>query len=49
MTYTGAAYIEFHNAYITEAREMDENVLLDLDADGNVCAITFEHVSQPRC
>jgi len=44
-TDTDTLYIEFQNGHITETREMDENTLLDLDADGNVCAITFEHGS----
>ncbi|MCL4801827.1 MAG: DUF2283 domain-containing protein [Burkholderiales bacterium] len=25
---------------------MDENTLLDLDAQGNICAITVEHASE---
>ena len=25
---------------------LDENTVLDLDANGNVCAITFEHASE---
>jgi len=25
---------------------LDENTLLDLDSEGNVCAITFEHASK---
>lgn len=43
---TDTLYIEFQNGHITETREIDENTLLDLDVDGNVCAITFEHASQ---
>ena len=27
------------------SKDLDENTVLDLDADGNVCAITFEHAS----
>ncbi|MCA1804444.1 MAG: DUF2283 domain-containing protein [Xanthomonadaceae bacterium] len=26
-------------------QENDENTILDVDANGNVCAITFEHAS----
>ena len=39
-------YIEFKSQQIAQTRDLDENTLLDLDADGNVCAITFEHASQ---
>ncbi|MCW5969122.1 MAG: DUF2283 domain-containing protein [Blastocatellales bacterium] len=39
-------YIEFRDGDIAESRDLDENTILDLDVDGNVCAITFEHASQ---
>jgi uncharacterized protein YuzE len=42
---TDTLYIEFRDAGIAESRELDENTVMDLDADGNVCAITFEHAS----
>jgi uncharacterized protein YuzE len=29
-----------------ETKDLDENTLLDLDADGNLCAITVEHASE---
>ena len=38
--------IEFRGSDISETRDLDENTVLDVDADGNVCAITFEHASQ---
>lgn len=38
-------YIEFNAGDITESKELDENTILDVDAKGNVCAITFEHAS----
>ena len=28
-----------------ETRDLDENTLLDVDAEGNICAITVEHAS----
>ncbi|MFB6259802.1 MAG: DUF2283 domain-containing protein, partial [Thiohalorhabdaceae bacterium] len=28
-----------------ETRDLDENTLLDMDAKGDVCAITIEHAS----
>jgi len=43
---TDTLYIEFQGREISETRDLDENTLLDLDSDGNVCAITFEHASQ---
>jgi uncharacterized protein YuzE len=39
-------YIEFRERDIAETKDLDENTTLDLDADGNVCAITFEHASE---
>lgn len=38
-------YIEFRDLAIFESKDLDENTVLDLDANGNVCAITFEHAS----
>lgn len=43
---TDTLYIEFRNSDIAESRDMDENTIMDFDAEGNVCAITFEHASQ---
>ncbi|MHB1353822.1 MAG: DUF2283 domain-containing protein [Thiobacillus sp.] len=40
---TDTLYIEFKSAPVSESRDLDENTLLDLDADGNVCGITVEH------
>jgi uncharacterized protein YuzE len=31
---------------ISQSKDLDENTVLDLDAEGNVCAITFEHASR---
>jgi len=39
-------YIEFRSTDIVESRDLDEDTLLDLDADGQICAITVEHASQ---
>ena len=38
---TDTLYIEFRGSDISETRDLDENTVLDMDADGNVCAITF--------
>ena len=43
---TDTLYIEFNKNNIAESKDLDENTVLDLDAVGNVCAITFEHASQ---
>ncbi len=40
---TDTLYIEFKPADIVETRDLDENTLLDLDRDGNICAMTIEH------
>ncbi|MDT8321907.1 MAG: DUF2283 domain-containing protein [Xanthomonadales bacterium] len=42
---TDTLYIEFSQHGIAESKDLDENTVLDLDARGNVCAITFEHAS----
>lgn len=43
---TDTLYIEFRDSNIVESKDFDENTVVDLDAYGNVCAITFEHASQ---
>ena len=40
---TDTLYIEFKATAVSESRDLDENTLLDLDAEGNVCGITIEH------
>jgi uncharacterized protein YuzE len=40
---TDTLYIEFREAAVAETRDLDEDTLLDLDGDGNICAITVEH------
>jgi uncharacterized protein YuzE len=42
---TDTLYIEFRDLEIVESRDLDKNTILDLDDEGNVCAITFEHAS----
>ena len=32
-------YIEFRTADVAETRDLDENTLLDLDKQGNICSI----------
>ena len=43
---TDTLLIEFKEAPVAETRDLDENTILDIDAQGNVCAITVEHASQ---
>ena len=43
---TDTLLIEFREAEVAETRDLDENTLLDVDANGNICAITIEHASQ---
>ena len=40
---TDTLYIEFKTGAIVESRDLDESTVLDLDAAGNICAITMEH------
>ena len=43
---TDTLYIEFKAADVAETRDLDENTLLDVDRDGNICGITVEHASK---
>ena len=43
---TDTLYIEFKPAEVSETRDLDEDTVLDLDRDGNLCAITVEHASK---
>jgi uncharacterized protein YuzE len=42
---TDTLYIEFREQPVAETRDLDENTMLDVDAEGNICAITVEHAS----
>lgn len=42
---TDTLYIEFRERGIVESKDLDQNTTMDLDAEGNVLAITFEHAS----
>lgn len=44
-TDTDTLYIEFRDAPVAETRDLDESTLLDVDAAGDICAITVEHAS----
>lgn len=43
---TDTLYIEFKEDSVIETKDLDENTLLDLDAAGNIVAITVEHASK---
>jgi uncharacterized protein YuzE len=43
---TDTLHIEFRDTLVAETRDLDENTLLDLDAAGDICAITVEHASE---
>ncbi|MBS3959364.1 MAG: DUF2283 domain-containing protein [Xanthomonadaceae bacterium] len=45
-TETDTLYIEFCQSAVVETRDMDENTQIDLDAEGNLCALTMEHASR---
>lgn len=40
---TDTLYLEFNQNPIVETKEVNESTLLDLDAEGQICAITLEH------
>ncbi len=42
---TDTLYIEFKTSEVAETKDLDENTLLDVDSDGNICGITIEHAS----
>ena len=44
-TDTGTLLIEFRDLPVAETRDLDENTVLDVDADGNICSIPVEHAS----
>ncbi len=43
---TDTLLIEFRDLPVAETRDLDENTTLDVDANGNICAMTIEHASQ---
>ncbi|MGA2030286.1 MAG: DUF2283 domain-containing protein [Verrucomicrobiota bacterium] len=40
---TDTLHIELRPGAVAETRDLDENTLLDLDRDGNICSMTIEH------
>jgi len=45
-TETDTLYIEFKRGDIVESRDLDEGTVLDVDAKGQICAMTIEHASE---
>ena len=43
---TDTLYLEFRADRIAEARDLDEDTLLELDDQGRIRAMTMEHASQ---
>ena len=43
---TDTLQIEFRAAKAVQTRDLDEDTLLDIDRDGNICGITIEHARQ---
>jgi uncharacterized protein YuzE len=43
---TDTLHIEFKPGEVAETRDLDENTLLDLDAEGRIRAITIEHATE---
>jgi len=40
---TDTLYVEMNDHLVAETREINENTLIDLDANGNLVALTLEH------
>lgn len=43
---TDTLYIEFRAAEVAETKDLDEDTLLDIDRNGEICGITIEHASK---
>ena len=43
---TDTLYIEFRDVPVAETRDLDESTLLEVDAQGGICAITVERASE---
>jgi uncharacterized protein YuzE len=43
---TDTLLIEFRKARVVETRDIDEDTILDVHAQGNICSITMEHASK---
>ena len=43
---TDTLYVQLNDKEIVDTQEFNENTLLDLDAEGNLVAITLEHARE---
>ena len=43
---TDTALVEFSAGAVAETKEINENIYIDLDASGNLVAMTIEHARQ---
>ena len=43
---TDTALVEFAEGTPVETRELDENIYVDLDADGHIVSLTVEHAQR---
>ena len=42
---TDTLYIEFKVTDVGETRDLDDDTQIDVDTEGNICAMTVEHAS----
>ena len=45
-TDTDTALVEFSDRQVSQTKEINENIYIDLDADGNLVNMTIEHASR---
>ena len=43
---TDTLYIEFRAVEVAETKNLDENTILDLDRNSDLCGITIEHAGE---
>ena len=43
---TDTAMVEFSDHEVSETKDINENIYIDLDASGNLVAMTIEHARQ---
>jgi uncharacterized protein YuzE len=43
---TDTLLVNFNNNEITETKDLNENILVELDKNGNVVSMTIEHAKQ---
>ena len=43
---TDTALIEFGSQVVAETKEVNENIYIDLDAEGNLVSMTIEHAKE---